>query len=190
MKVNLDRAKAAVLTEMVDEVFEAHKEGEAWGDAVSQVLIERVITKYQKHIAAALRSKGIEFGDDETLDGETLLRVVNERSGLDIAQWTPDAVKVALDAFMARKLSAQLGVEIASVQNIDDVKQLMINAAGEAVASGRATAFVSKAMIKKMRERRAWKLGGVLVEDRRKTLARWYQKKFRRSHIAVWRDAV
>ncbi len=187
MKVNLDRAKAGSLLDIAEELWAAHSAGASWSEATSEVLAERIIQRYRGHIAAALRSKGIEIADTDTLDGDTLLRIVNERSGLDIAALTPDAVRAALDAFMAARLSGVLGVEVASVQDVGAVKQSLIDAAASAVQSGRANAFMSKAMIKKIRVAKAWSAGGVVVDERRATLARWYQKKFRRTHKGVWR---
>ncbi len=187
MKIKLDRANASSLVDVVKEIVAAHENGEAWGDATSEVLIDRIIQRYSGHVTAALRAKGVPIEDGEVLDGAALLRIVNERSGLEIAEWTPGAIKTALDEYMARRLSDAIGVEIDSVQDLEAVKQALIDAAAEAVVSGRATAFISRAMIKRMRVAKAWQAGGVEPDDRRKTLARWYQKKYRRSHVAVWR---
>lgn len=188
MKINLDRAKAGGALEIAEEIWAAHSAGMDWSDAASDVLADNIIKKYRGHIAAALREKGIPIEDGDTLDGDTLLRIVNERAGLTIEAWTPDAVKVALDSFMAGRLSSLLGVEVASVQDVPGLKQSLIDAAAAAVASGRANAFVSKAMIKKIRSVKAWKEGGVITEEeKRLTINRWYQKKFRRTHKGVWR---
>lgn len=189
MKVNLDRARAGSLLDIGGEIWAAHDAGAGWSDAVSEVLADKIITRYRGHIAAALRSKGVAIDDTETLDGATLLRLVNDRAGLSIAAWTPEAVRAALDAFMAGRLSDVLGVSVASVQDVGAIKQSLIDSAAAAVQSGRPNAFVSKSMIKKIRVAKAWNVGGVAVPDRRATLARWYQKKFRRSHRAVWRVA-
>ena len=187
MKINIDRARAGSLLDIGEEVWTAHNAGASWSESTSQVLADKIIQRYRGHIAAALRSKGIEIADDESLDGDTLLRIINERVGLTIEAWNPDAVRAALDVFMAARLSGVLGVTIASVRDMDAVKQALIDAAAGAVESGRANAFVSRGMIKKIRAAKAWEEGAVPVEDRRVTLSRWYQKKYRRTHKGVWR---
>lgn len=187
MKIHLERADAGTILDIAGEIWAAHSNGETWSDATSETLVNRIIMRYRAHIAAALRKHGIEVEDTDTLDGETLLRIINARTGLDIAAWNHDAVKAALDTFMAARLSEVLGVEVASVQDVDAIKQLLIDAAADAVQSGRANEFISRAMIKKIRAAKAWRDGGVVKEDRAATLNRWYQKKFRRSHVAVWR---
>lgn len=187
MKIHIERANAGTLLDIGGEIWAAHSAGETWTDSMSQVLVDRIIQRYRGHIAAALRANGVELADTDTLDGETLLRIINERSGLDIQAWNVDAVKTALDTFMAARLSDALGVQVDSVQDVDAIKQSLMAAAADAVQSGRANAFISRAMIKKIRVAKAWNEGGVPVDDRRKTLSRWYQKKFRRSHVAVWR---
>lgn len=189
MKVNLERVDAGTVLDLFERIWDLHSAGMSLDDAFSDVMADEIIQKYRPKIAAALRAKGVPIEDDDTLDGPTLLRIVNERAGLEIAAWTPDAVRVGLDAYMSRRLSAVLGVEVASVQDIAAVKQSLLDAAGAAVVSGRANHFISKMQIKKMRVAKAWKDGGVPVEDRAVTLSRWYQKKYRRTHKGVWRDA-
>lgn len=189
MKINLDRAHAGSALEIADEIWSAHDAGMSWDDATSDVIADHIIQRYRGHIAAALRAKGVEINDDDTLDGDSLLRIVNARAGLDIQAWTPDAVRTALDRFMSARLSVLLGVEVGSVQDVATLKQSLLDAAAAAVVSGRATAFISKGMIKKMRMAKAWNDAGVLdAEQKRLTLNRWYQKKYRRSHKGVWRE--
>jgi hypothetical protein len=186
MKVNLDRAKAGSLLDIGEEFYAAYQAGASFDQAANEVLANRIIERYRGHIAAALRSKGIEIADTDTLDATTLLTIINARTGLTISEWSPDAVKLALDAFMAGRLSDVLGVEVASVQDVDGIKQSLIDSASSAVQSGRPNAFMSKGMIKKIRQAKAWRDGGVPQDERRATLARWYQKKFRRTHKSVW----
>lgn len=190
MKISLNQAKSKSLIDIGEAIYDAHAlSGGSWSDAASDVLADRIIERYQVHISAALGRAGIVLNEGETLDGATLLRVVNERAGVDIQAWTPEAVRVAFDGFMSRRLSESLGVEVQSVQDLAGVKQSLIDAAAAAVQSGRGNAFIGRGMIAKIRAAKAWKEGGVPVEDRRAVLSRWYQKKYRRSHKGVWRDA-
>jgi hypothetical protein len=170
-----------------EEFYEAYKAGASFSQAANEVLANRIVERYRGHIAAALRDKGVQIADDETLDAASVLAIINERTGLQIAEWTPDAVKLALDEFMAGRLSDVLGVEVASVQDVDGIRQSLIDSASSALQSGRANAFMSRGMIKKIRAAKAWKDGGVPVDERRATLSRWYQKKFRRTHKSVWK---
>lgn len=189
MKINLDRAKAGSILEIAEAIWDAYRAGATWDAAVSDVLADKVVEKYRYHIAAALRDKGVDFGDADTLDGDTLRRIIGDRVGVVIESWTPEALKVAFDGVMARQLSMRLGVTVDSVQDIEAVKAALLAAARDAVESGRASAFVSRAMIKKIRAKKAWVENGVPEkEDQQAVRNRWYQKKFRRTHRGVWRE--
>ena len=190
MKIALDRAKAGAIDEIANRIWDYHSAGLDWTDAVQAEVVDQAVARYSKHIRAALRKYGFDLPEDEPVTADVLLQAINERTGLGIASLTPHGVSMAVDAAISGRVSDVLGVELATITSADQVKAALLASAREAVESGRATKLVSKTLIKKMRERRTWKVAGVDKAEEKKIRARWYQKKYRRTHVGVWRDRV
>ena len=187
MQINLDRAKAGNFLDFVETVWAAHKAGESWGDALSDTFADRLIKRYQKHIAAALRKVGFDIADDGVLDGDTLRNLINDRAGLNIEAWSGSALVGEVDALSRRELGAELGLDWPDGAGVDAITQLMSEKAVEAVQSGRANGFISAALVRKVRAEKAWAAGGVTVTtERQKILNRSYQKRYRHGHKEVW----
>jgi len=189
MKFALDRAKAGSMVDILDSLLEKTAAGDTWTEAAYEELADRAIARYSTHLTAAFRKNGFQLQDGEVMDSQVLMRCINEKAGLEIQHLTPDGVYSAVDAVLSAAMSSVLGVPVSSVMSVEALKQSLIDGAIEAVASGRATKLVSKALIKKMRDRKAWKAGGVEVVDRKKTMNRLYQKRYRRTHVGEWRAA-
>lgn len=187
MKINLQRAKSAAASDTAMEIAQAVAAGQPIDDVIADQLMEHAINKFRPHIAAALRRHGVNLDDDATLDADTLMTIVNEKSGLSLDGWSADSVLAAVDTMIAARVSVRLGVEVQSVQDVEGLRQSLIDSAVSAIQSGRANAFISRAMISKFRKEKAFRESGMETEDdQRKLMNRWYQKKYRRTHKAVW----
>ena len=180
VSTSLDIVKA-VIDLMIDDDVPA-------ADAVARVVAEKALEKYQGHIRAAFARVGIVLADGEVINVDVLLRVINEKSGLEIDTLSAAGVSAAVDAQLSAAISQRLGVELPTVMGgIDVIKTALINAAKDAVSSGRATGFLTAAIIKKIRTVKTFENAGLLTEDERiKTLARIRQKKYRRANREVW----
>ena len=171
----------AVIDLMIDEELPAQ-------DAVARVVAEKALEKYQGHVVAAFRRVGITLEDGEVITVDVLLRVIREKSGLEIDSLSAAGVQAAVDTQLSAALSQRLGVDVPTVMGgVEGIKQILINAAKEAVSSGRATALITSAIIKRIRTVKTFGLLGIdTEEERRKAMARIYQKRYRRKNREVW----
>lgn len=185
---NLDRAKAGSLWDAYESIRDKMEAGQTVPEAVQEALADRVVQRYSLHIKAAFRKYNFNMQDDEVLDAQTLVRCINEKSGMDITSLTPDGVLAGANRMLSARMSDLLGVPVSSIDNINAAKQSLINAAVQAVQSGRATSIISRALIKKIKEKKTWRANGVTQAKSKAMLSAWYQKKFRRSHVGVWRE--
>lgn len=189
MKINLERAKAGNLLDLGEAIWDAYQDGGDFGNAVSEVLAEKMVERYQKRIAAALRAKGFDIEDDGTLDAETLRTLLNYRMGLSIEAWNPGAVAAAVDGLVRKKLGEELGLDVPEGVEPSQIKQLLIDRAIVELESGRGSEILGAHLVQGLTAARAWDAAGVPEAERKKILSRWYQKKFRRTHKGVWTDA-
>jgi superfamily II RNA helicase len=185
---NLDRAKAGSLFDVYESIRDKMEAGQTLSEAGQEALADRVVQRYSTHIKAAFRKYNFNLQDDEVLDSQTLVRCINEKSGMDIRSLTPDGVLAGVDKMISGRMSELLGVEVTTLTNLEAAKQSLINAAVQSVRSGRASALISKAMIKKIKEKKTWRDNGVSEVKSQAMLNAWYQKKFRRTHVGVWRE--
>lgn len=187
LKIALDRANVSSSIDVLESMWDGHGAGLTWSEAAGQVVAEKALERYQTHLAAAFARYGVQLDPGEQITVPVLLRVINEKTGLDVANLTPDGLSMAVDAHLAGRVSELLGVQVSSVHNLDGLKQNLIDAAKAAVISGRATKLISRGMITKMRAMKAFKDAGVIGElERLKVANRAYQKKYRRTHKEVW----
>lgn len=157
-------------------------------DAVSNVVAARALEKYQDHIRAAFSRAGVDLNPGEVLTVDVLLRVIREKSGLEVDTLSAAGIYSAVDAQLTSQLSSRLGVELPTVMGgVDVIKTALINAAKDAVSSGRATGFISAALIKRIRTIKTLGIDGAKTEEeRKKTMSRIYQKRYRRKNREVW----
>lgn len=186
MRVSVERALSGTERDIVGEVWAAYKAGATVGDAIKAALMDRAVERFGGHLRAAMRAKGFDIGDDEVLTVEVLRRVVSERVGLEIEALTPADVARAVDRLIARRLSERLGVEIPTVVDAEALKASLMESALNAVQTGRANRLMPRASINRIRAVATWARSGVAPSDRKRWLARWYSKKFRRTHWAEW----
>ncbi len=188
LKIAVERGKDGALWDIYTSIRDAMDRGDTVSEAVQREIADRTIAKYQKHIAAAFRRYGFPLQDGEEINSDVLLRLINERANVNVEHLTADGLRLGFDAAISAKVSELLGVQVDTVQNFDLVKQALISSAVESVQSGRASKLMTRAAIKRVQAVKAWKVGNVPKVDRADYLNRWYQKKYRRSHVGVWRS--
>lgn len=188
-KVSISRENVSTSLDIVQACIDMKLDGDmTWSEVVAQMVAEKALMKYQGHIRAAFARVGADIGEDETITVPVLLRVIEQKSGLTIDSLTPDGVLSAVDAQLSTQLSNRFGVEIPTVTGgVEVIKTALINAAKDAVASGRATAFITAAIIKKIRTIKTFDGASINTEEeRKKTMNRIYQKRYRRKNKEVW----
>lgn len=189
LHIAVDRANAGTAFDIAERLWDAHSAGASWSDALTQEIADRAIERYQKHIRAGLARAGVFLDEGEKLDSQTLLRIVQDKTGLTIDTLTPDAVAAAVKGQLSARLSEGLGIDIGTVQNGEQLKAALIDATKRAVMSGRANGLITSTMIKKIRALKAWRESGIDPLERQRLLNRAYQKAYRRTHREVWRGS-
>ena len=189
MKVAISRENISTSLDIVQTCIDAKLDSDkSWSEVMSNMVAEKALEKYQGHIRAAFARAGVRIEEGETITVPVLLRVIEERTGLQINDLTEQGVMSAVDGHVSKGLSERLGVELPSVMGgVDVIKTALINAAKEAVASGRATKFMTAGLIHKIRTIKTFNSEGIETEeDRKKVMARIYQKRYRRRNKEVW----
>lgn len=188
-KVAMSRENISTSIDIVRTIVDLMVDGEMPAvDAVSNVVAARALEKYQDHIRAAFSRAGVDLNPGEVLTVDVLLRVIREKSGLEVDTLSAAGIYSAVDAQLTSQLSSRLGVELPTVMGgVDVIKTALINAAKDAVSSGRATGFISAALIKRIRTIKTLGIDGAKTEEeRKKTMSRIYQKRYRRKNREVW----
>lgn len=188
-KVAISRENVSTSLDIVQACIDLKLDGDmTWSDAVAQLVAEKALQKYQGHIRAAFARVGVELAADEIITVPVLLRVIEQKSGLQVESLSSEGVMAAIDGQLSAQLSARLGVAVPSVMGgVDAIKDALISAAKEAVSSGRATKLITAAMIKKIRTVKTFDGAGITTEEeKRKVMARIYQKRYRRHNREVW----
>lgn len=188
-KVAMSRENISTSIDIVRTIVDLMIDGDMPAvDAVSNVVAARALEKYQDHIRAAFSRAGVDLNPGEVLTVDVLLRVIREKSGLEVDTLSAAGIYSAVDAQLTSQLSSRLGVALPSVMGgVDVIKTALINAAKDAVSSGRATGFISAALIKRIRTIKTLGIDGAKTEEeRKKTMARIYQKRYRRKNREVW----
>ena len=188
-KVAMSRENISTSIDIVRTIVDLMIDGEMPAvDAVSNVVAARALEKYQDHIRAAFSRAGVDLNPGEVLTVDVLLRVIREKSGLEVDTLSAAGIYSAVDTQLTSQLSSRLGVELPTVMGgVDVIKTALINAAKDAVSSGRATGFISAALIKRIRTIKTLGIDGAKTEEeRKKTTSRIYEKRKRRKNREVW----
>lgn len=186
VKFSLDRAKAGTAFDIAEQAFDAYSNGVPLSQFAAEELANRAIERYQIHILAGLRRAGVDLEEGEVLNAQTLLRIIRDKTGIDIVSLTPAAVVDAVQSQVSARMSDVLGVEVQGITSAESLKTALIDAAKYAVTTGRANQLINATVIRKLRSLKTWKTSGVDPEQKKKMLNRWYQKKYRRTHKEVW----
>jgi hypothetical protein len=108
-----------------------------------------------------------------------------EKSGLDLTDLNPAAMAEAVDKLAASRLSAELGIEIASVAG-GNLAAAIRGGVAQAIADGRVSQLVGRGLTKRARVAMTWNRGGFDPKDRIRVMGRIYQKRYRRHNVEVW----
>lgn len=187
MKIAKQRATAGMESEIVESVFDRWQSGGDMGQALTDELIQRCIDRWSVKILHAMQRAGLEIDEAVPLTSQSIAQAIAAKTGLDMADLTPEAVAAAADGRMSSELSRALGVQVSSVLDPVALKAELVAGAVEAVQSGRATNLMPKVQINRLRMAASWGRAGVVDKaERRRILANWYAKKYRRKNKQVW----
>lgn len=175
--------------DLIDSAYEHYKAGgrESVREAFTEAVADQVLKRYQDKIAAGFRRAGVEIDDGTPLTAEKLRTIIQDRTGLELTALTPEAVTAAVDKLLAQRLSVALGVTVTTVLDRDEMMRSLEGAVKEAIASGRASEFISAHAMRAARQFATFQRRGVETkDDQRRIMLAWYQKKYRRNNRMVW----
>lgn len=181
------RANAGLRNDIIEQIADAYfVDGLSMQEAIDQVqdaLVQKALDRYSDKIRAALARAGLTVEGDLTL--ESITAAIAEKSGLEITDLSPDGMVTATDKLAAKRLSAELGIEIASVMQ-GSLEQSLIEGVRSGLQNG-SIPLVGARLTKQARAEMTWRREGFEnAEERRKVNNAIYQKRYRRRNKEVW----
>lgn len=186
------RANAGQVNDIVDLIYSKWENGlsldEAW-EASKEEMIAGALARYADKIKAGLARAGIELNLEE---GQPLTLVdieqcIAERAGLPDLELTKDGIIEAMDGLMARKLSDELGIEIATVMNVESIKEAARAGLLLAIENGTAERLITQAYHITARKLATFRRAGYADKaDQLRIMNNHYNKKYRQTHRQVW----
>lgn len=182
-----DRANAGLRNDIIEQIADAYfVDGLSMQEAIDQVqdaLVQKALDRYSDKIRAALARAGLTVEGD--LSVESITAAIAEKSGLEITDLSPDGMVTAADKLAAKRLSAELGIEVASVMQ-GNLEQSLIEGVRAGLQNG-SIPLVGARLTKQARAEMTWRREGFEnAEDRRKVNNAIYQKRYRRRNKEVW----
>lgn len=182
-----DRANAGLRNDIIEQIADAYfVDGLSMQEAIDQVqdaLVQKAIDRYSDKIRAALARAGLTVEGD--LSVESITAAIAEKSGLEITDLSPDGMVTAADKLAAKRLSAELGIEVASVMQ-GNLEQSLIEGVRAGLQNG-SIPLVGARLTKQARAEMTWRREGFEnAEDRLKVNNAIYQKRYRRRNKEVW----
>lgn len=175
--------------DLIDAAYENYKARgrESIRDAFGEAVANKVLQRYQVKIAAGFRRAGVEIDESQPLTAEALLTIIQERTGLEINNLSPEGVMKAVDRLLAQRLSALMGVTVTTVFDREAMMAAMEESVKQAIRDGRAADFIGRHAMNAAQRYATFKRRGIeSPEDHRRIMLAWYQKKYRRTHRLVW----
>lgn len=188
LNIKTDRANGGlrgdILEAILDNYFVNGMSIQESLNAVQDQIIQAGIDRYADKIGNALARAGLVI--DGPLSVEAIKAAVVEKSGLDLSDLSPEGMLGAVDSLAARRLSDEIGIEVASIRGADLGETIKAGVA-QAVAEGRAAKLLGRAMSGKVRKLATWNRAGVAVPVQSTRIAqKVYQKRYRRRNKEVW----
>ena len=151
---------------------------------VAEQIANFALARYDLRVRATLRRAGIQIDDEGPLTVEVILQKVRSAfEGLDIQELSPDGLRDAIDAQLAKQLSERLGFEVSTVFDAaaarEQVKQQVLQALQDGAGAG----------ILKGRTLHSLRMAATLSRagpDARAALNRAYARKYRKHHAQTW----
>ena len=142
------RASGGMAADVLEMIADAYfVDGLSLQESINSVqdqLIQRAIERYSEKIGAALNRAGLEV-DPQNLTLESIKAAIIEKTGLDLSDLSPSGMAEAVDRLAAQRLSAELGIEIATVAG--GALQSAIRAGvAQAIAEGRVSQLVGRGL--------------------------------------------
>ena len=192
LNIRTDRANGGLRGDILEAVADNYfVNGMSLQDSITAVqdqIIQAAVDRYSDKIASALARAGLVIDGPLTVD--SIKAAIVEKSGLDLSDLSPDGMLNAVDSMAARRLSDELGVEIATVRGANLGETIKAGVA-QAVADGRAAKLIGRSLSNQVRKVATWNRAGIDPVTAAKIANAKYQKKFRHFYKEVWiRDGI
>lgn len=185
--VKLDRATGGMAGDILGMIETAYfDQGLSLQDSINLVqdqLVQMAIDRYSDKIRAALGRAGLDVDGELTI--ESIKAAVIEKTGLELSDLSPDAMVAAVDQLAARRLSDELGVEVATLAG-GGLADAVRSGVRQSLADGKVPRILGRQLSGQVRAAMTWKRGGFDPLDRKRIMGKVYQKRYRRHNVEVW----
>lgn len=185
--VRLDRATGGMAGDILGMIEDAYfTQGlslQASIESVHDQLVQMAIDRYSDKIRAALGRAGLDVDGELTL--ESIKAAVIEKTGLELTELSPDAMAAAVDQLAARRLSDELGVEVATLAG-GGLADAVRSGVRQSLADGKVPRILGARLSGQVRVAMTWKRGGFDPLERKRIMGKIYQKRYRRNNVEVW----
>lgn len=186
LKLHKHRVAEGFERDIGTAAWQAFENGESVTGAALDTLVNIGIERYSGKIAAMLRRGGFEVADGEVLNVETIVKLINAKTGLEVQDLSSEGVKSAVDKWAAARLSKKIGLEVSTVLNTDTLKAELDQGIKTAIDGGGGLSLVSTGLKARAGRVSAWKASGYDRERARRVAMAVAQKKYRRGNKLVW----
>lgn len=185
--VSVERMRAGLVRrlEAADRALKKQPDDAGAVTAAAIGAADWAIQKNKEHIAAALRRAGIDIDDDEGLNVRDLIPAISARAEIVIDDITPEAITDAVLRAASKYVSRELGFDVELSGNTD-WQQVAINAAMQAVATGRPNRIINGVTFGRLQLAAAASGVGMSAADRRRMQNRMAQRRYRQRNRQVW----
>lgn len=180
------RATEGSVRDVINAVWERYSAGEDLQPAIADAVADVVIKRYEVKMRNGFARAGVELGEDEPLNADTLKRIISQRTGLALESLTPADIVQAVDKELAARLSEKLGTPLTTVLNKETLIAELREYVAEELRSGRAAALVSRRALQAAKRMGTIKRMGSDDVELGRARNREYQKRYRRTHKQQW----
>lgn len=183
-----ERARAGVWNDVIESAWERYKEGgrESLSGAVSDEIADRAVQRYDGKIRAMFARGGVPIDEGQELTVATLARIISDRTGLTIADLSPDTIMAAIDRELSARLSEALQVPVTTVFDKEALLESVKEGVRAAIADGRAADLLSRGAVMAARRYATWKRRSIEEREQIRIRNRGYQAKYRTRFKLVW----
>lgn len=184
--IALERATAGIRNRLEQASRDAKRRGDTGNLSASAAAIaDWAVNRQKGHIAAALRRAGIEIDEDERLTLAGLVGMISARAEIVLEDLTPEAVTDAVLRAASKHVSRELGFDV-ELSAETDWRQVAIDAAMQAVATGRANRIINGQVFGRLQFAAAAAGVGMSAADKRRMQNRMAQRRYRQRNRQVW----
>jgi hypothetical protein len=161
--------------------------GLAVGSEITQPVIEALIDaalwRYETRVRAVLLRAGIDVPQTGPLTVASVRETVRRLTGLELSELTPEGIMRSVDAKLSAQLSERLGFVVSTVFDAQKAREEVKAQVLVSLADGHGSGVIKGRVLHELRTVATFTREGA---DRKKVMARVYQKRYRRQHVQRW----